>query len=302
MSATEHHTTHTTKTYWRLWRIRLRRLRMCCVFATFVLALALLWLTQVGVPGFLKGPLLKNLSARGVDLQFARLRWRPGRGFVADDVVVGPEQPNAAAPQLSAREVVIELNHSALLHGSIKIDALGVSNGRIDWELEQTGQPTEALSVTNIQTELRFLPNDQWDLDNFTATYAGARLRLSGSLTNASALAKSSGGGNPSLLRQHLRAIARTAGQITFDEPPELDVTVRGDARDLPSFSGVVSLDAPGAQTPWGKLTGGSAACAHDPAQPDEHRATRGNPPARQPDFNPVGQRPAFSTGSPRHN
>src|SRR5205823_4330922 len=60
--------------------------------------------------------------------------------------------------------------------------------GRLVWPIAETNHTFRELSIENIQTELRLLPNDQWALDNFRAAFAGASIRLSGTITNASAV------------------------------------------------------------------------------------------------------------------
>src|SRR5438552_1430421 len=63
-----------------------------------------IYLNQIGLPDFVKRPLLEELRARGVELQFSRLRLRWYQGIVADDVRFGRlEQPQG--PQLSIRQV-----------------------------------------------------------------------------------------------------------------------------------------------------------------------------------------------------
>jgi len=58
----------------------------------------------------------------------------------------------------------------------------------LDWPIGQTNGPPRLLSVDNIQTDLRLLPDDQWALDHFHAVFHGANLQLSGLVTNASAV------------------------------------------------------------------------------------------------------------------
>ena len=105
-----------------------------------------------------------------------------------------------------------------------------------------TNQESLALSVTNIQSQLRFLPGDVWELDNFSANFAGAKLDLSGTLTNASAFRdwKTFHGRpeKPGRLEKRLRDLARTIDQIHFDKTPVLNVNIRGDARNFATFCG----------------------------------------------------------------
>ena len=65
---------------WLRWSRRLVLLLLLAALA------ALGWLHQVGVPGFVKEPLLAQLRERGLTLQFQRMRLRLTRGVVAETV------------------------------------------------------------------------------------------------------------------------------------------------------------------------------------------------------------------------
>src|SRR6185295_3184145 len=91
-------------------------------------------------------------------------------------------------PQLSLGEVELRLNMAALKKRHLHVDSLLLHQGRLVWPLSQTNQSPEKLFIDNIQTELRFLPNDQWELAQFQAHFAGASMRLAGTLTNASSV------------------------------------------------------------------------------------------------------------------
>src|SRR5689334_9308314 len=88
----------------RLLRIYFRRVRICVWLVTLVLLGALLYFNQIGLPNFVKNPLLEKLRARGVYLQFTRLRLRFPHGLVADNVLFG-SATNSASPALGVKEV-----------------------------------------------------------------------------------------------------------------------------------------------------------------------------------------------------
>jgi hypothetical protein len=222
------------------------------------------YLNEVGLPNFIKNPLLNRLQARGVDLQFTRLRLRWYRGIVADDVRFGPAGADAATgPVFRAREVEVRLNRAALVRFRLSVDALILHNGRMLLPQSETNASAPLLSATNIQAQLRFLPGDQWELDHFTAAVDGLRLRLSVSVTNASALRdwpifRPRPGARPEMTEEHFRELARIIHQIKFAAPPDLVVNLSGDARNRESFHGLLTLNAPAADTPWGTLTNGA--------------------------------------------
>src|SRR5262249_55520455 len=103
------------KSRWRIFRIYFRRCRIAFLLFLLALLCALIALDQVGLPNYLKPPLVDRLHASGIDLQFSRLRWRWYRGIVAENVRFGQTE-SPTAPKLSAEQVEVHLNGNALSH------------------------------------------------------------------------------------------------------------------------------------------------------------------------------------------
>src|SRR5262249_24496870 len=173
--------------FWLIWRLYFRRFRIAVWFLLFVLLSILVYLNQVGLPGFVKRPILQKLHDRGLDLQFSRIRLRWYQGIVADNVRF-EQADEPLSPQLILGEVQLLFNLKALTRLKFQVDALALRRGRLVWPLAGTNQPNRQLAIDKIETDLRFLPNDQWALDNFKAAFRGANIRLSGLVTNASAV------------------------------------------------------------------------------------------------------------------
>jgi hypothetical protein len=260
--------------FWRICRIYFRRFRITVWLLVLVLVASLGYLNQVGLPGFVKKPLLENLRARGLDLQFSRLRLRWYRGLVADDVrFVRAEEP--LSPQFTIQEVQVRLNHRALAHLQLQIDSLVLRRGRLSWPIAETNQAPRHLAVENIHTDLRFLPNDEWALDHFTAGFAGAKIKLSGTISNASAVREwkffqAKQPAPAAAWQNRVRQLADALERIHFSGPPELTLDVRGDARDLQSLSVRMVARAPGAETPWGRVTRGRLTVQLHPSSTNE--------------------------------
>ena len=99
--------------FWRTCRVYFRRVRITVWLLILALLGALLYLNQIGLPDFAKKPLLENLRARGLDLQFSRLRLSWYRGIVAENVRFGrADEP--LSPELTVAQVQVRLNHRAL--------------------------------------------------------------------------------------------------------------------------------------------------------------------------------------------
>src|SRR4029077_1509727 len=116
---------------------------------------------------------------------FSRLRLRWYDGLVAENVRFGRAY-DPLSPQLTLREVKVSLDSKALAKFKFQVESLTLRHGRLVVPIEETNAARRELSVENIQTNLRLLPDDQWALDHFTAGFAGARIRLSGKVAHAS--------------------------------------------------------------------------------------------------------------------
>jgi hypothetical protein len=259
--------------FWRTCRIYFRRFRIAAWLVILLLLVVLIYLNQVGLPGFVKRPLLEKLRGQGIDLQFSRLRLRFYRGIVAENVRFGRAE-DPLSPRLALAEVQVQLNHQALRHLQIQVDALRLRRGRFVWPLAETNGALKELSVENLQCELRFLPGDQWALDDLRAGFAGANIQLSGVISHASSLRqwRLFEGGPPApagAWDERLRRIADTLERVHFPSPPQLQVQIQGDARDPRSFEARLMLRAPGANTPWGDLAGGYCNVRLHPADAD---------------------------------
>ncbi len=254
---------HKKSRFWRTCRVCFRGFRISVWLSVLLALTAVVYLNQIGLPDLLKRPLLDKLRDRGLDLKFSRLRLSWYEGIVAENVHFGPADVEFS-PHFKVDEVRVRLNWGALAHRQVQVDSLVLRHGQVSWTFADTNRAIRELSITNIQTDLRFLPEDKWSLDNFRAQFAGARLQLSGVVTNASAIRdwKIFQGQQPAsppaeLWQTRLRRIADTLNKIHFSAPPELRMIISGDALDFQTFRLLMSLSAPGAQTPWGTVTNG---------------------------------------------
>ena len=249
------------KSFWQRIRIYFRRFRAVVWTLVLLAIVAGLWLDVVGLPGFVKRPLLEKLRARGIELQFTNLRLSWYRGFVAYNVRFGGDA-GPAAPQFSARRIEIPFNSLALRHFDFQVTGLVLSDGRLVWPVNGSNQPPRQIIAENINASIRFQPDDEWQLDNFQARVAGVAIFLNGSLAHASAMrdwkslhpaaAAPSAPVEPDKLTARLRQLADTLDRLKFSKPPELRLGLYGDARDPRGFKLAASFIAADAVTPWG--------------------------------------------------
>lgn len=245
----------------RRWRRYFRRFRIALLLLALALVAGLIYLNQVGLPEMLRGPLLEAVRERGLDLKLSTLRLHFYRGIVAEDVRIG-QRDDVAGPRFTAREAELNLSWPALARFELAVSGVGLRDGQLVLPIADTNEPGRFLLVEKIQAMLRFLPEDEWALENLNAVFRGANFSLHGNITNASAmrdwpLLKGEKVPRGDLAAQRLREFADTLKKIHCDTPPELRATLTGNARNLESFMLRLTVNAPDASTPWGKLTSG---------------------------------------------
>jgi hypothetical protein len=243
----------------RLGRLGFRWTRISLLFAFLVLLALFIHLTQIGFPGFFKTRLLTQLRARGVDLEYQRLRLHWYRGIIAEQVSLGPPR-GLHRPRLEADEVRIRLDAKALARFEFAVDALNLENGRLILPLGDADRPP--LRMEQIMSELRFLPGDRWELNRFHARWLGVSLNLSGTLNHASALGAWKWGGGPAkgepasplapaAWQTYLHRCQEAFQEAAFARPPELRGSIHGDARTPLGVGGRLSLVARDGRLPW---------------------------------------------------
>lgn len=245
------------RSFWRLCRIYFRRARMTVWVVVLVLLGALIYLNLVGLPDFVKRPIVSKLRERGLALDFSELTLHWSRGFVASDVRFG-SMDKPAAPQLTAKEVEFNLHLRGLIVGKIQVDSIAMRGGRLEWTLIQPDLPDRKLTIEKIESSIRLFADDRWILDDLHGRFGGADFFLTGSLTNASAVkdwkfGPEEGSLDATRWPRRLRSLADTLDKITFSAPPEFRLDVNGDARDLKALNAKFMVKAKDADTPWGR-------------------------------------------------
>ena len=237
--------------FWRKCRFALRCARFA-VWAVLVAGLlAFAWFNLIGLPDFLKSRLTATLHARGLDLEFSRMRLRPVRGLIAENVRIGGTN-NVGAAHFMAKEVQLRLNYTALWQRKFELAGIVLHQG----EISLPATPTNTLVISDLESQLSFQTGDTWSLDNFSAQFSGVKFSLTGQIAHARELQHwtlfaggKSGEHNDSAARW--AQLATTLAKIKFTGVPQLNLMLHGDARDLHTFSVRLNVTAPGVSTPW---------------------------------------------------
>ena len=238
----------------------LRGLRFTLWAVVVAALLAFAWFNLIGLPAFLKTRLVATLRERDLQLEFTRMRLRFIHGLVAENVRLGLRTAvtdRAGQPALTAAEVQLHLNFAALLHARFQLDGIVLRDGKLTLPLS----PTNALTLRNLETDLRFQVQDTWSLDNFHADFAGVRISLAGEIVHApemrdwkiftSGQTNVPANGGRGAAQPLLRQISDTLERVHFGRTPMLSLTVNGDARKIHSFIVRLTATAPAVRTPW---------------------------------------------------
>ncbi len=239
--------------FWRKCRITFRWLRLAFWLLLLALIIAFVWTNRVGLPDFLKAPLVAALRDQGVELEFSRMRLSLVRGLVADNVRAGQPGTKDDA-SFSARLVQLDLDFSALWQRRLALDGLVLRDGIFTLPLS----PTNELSLTNLQVELRFETNDIWSFNRLGADFAGTQISINGQVTHAREalnwkLFNRGPGGRSDRgpVTAFLKDFSDTLQQIHFQGQPQLKLKLSGDAGDVHSIAVQLDASADGVQSPW---------------------------------------------------
>src|SRR5258706_5574427 len=123
--------------FWRICRVSFRRFRITVWLLVLLLLASLIYINQIGLPGFVKRPLLEKLREKGIDLQFSRLRLSWYQGIVAENVRFG-RAAESFGPQMKLAQVQLQLNPRALARFRLQVDSLILRHGRLDWPIQGT--------------------------------------------------------------------------------------------------------------------------------------------------------------------
>ncbi|MCW5557434.1 MAG: hypothetical protein KIT22_06350, partial [Verrucomicrobiae bacterium] len=224
-----------------------RVLRLCwrgfrwgvrCGYVVIALATySLFHLASVGLPDFLKEPLLARVRAQGLELDFVRIRFIPLRGIVADQVNVRlPGEPDRRL--LYFREFALRFDWSPLLALTPpRLSAVSFSDGEAARVVEGApGEPVAVLRLTQVAGALEFPSDDEWRLTWLDAALNGTHLEAMGALKHATLLRSRSSPSprrSPDFQSSHLARALNHLDRMTFAEPPKVDLQFAVDGEQL---------------------------------------------------------------------
>lgn len=238
------------------------------------LLLGTLWyLENRGLPEFVKVRILENLRTKGIELDFASMRWTPKDGILVEEVtLVAPKDPNE--PSFSAEVVQVRLSPLQWLFQEINIEEAIVHGGHLTMPIDSDIEEVEKFEAVSIATKVKLHSRHWWELEFLNAEMLGLEISCSGSVTNAFAFSEWSTGKSspdtPFKFGRLVKQIVETKERIQFSVPPEIRVHVDLDAKDPEKSSAKVSIQSDLISTEFGEIRGGLLT-AEIPARDDEN-------------------------------
>jgi len=249
-------------------RLFLRVFKWCRVtilFAIFLAVAAVSYLQLVGLPDYLKNPLLRALRQRGFEAQFASARLDLGPSIVIENAAFSPTN-QAAGPRLSAEWTQLNLNANAFFHARLQVDSFEVRQAGLSMPVSSTNQ--EPLSFSDVNLSVLLDTNQVAVLKNCSALFRGIRIHINGeiqdflSIRDWKFLSSSVAAAPPSPLppgpTKPLVSPPRLMAwdifqEIHFTGSPEMELNFYADGRDSNTLRTDLAFVAAGAQTPWGQ-------------------------------------------------
>src|SRR3954462_1214373 len=121
-----------SRRFWQISRRVFRWFRIFVFFFIFLAVFAAVYLHEIGVPGFIKGPVLDRIHQHGVDVQFSNIRWQwPGSIVVNDAVFALTNQ--TASPKFSSSKAELHFDIPWSQPKKWTLSGVTVAAGNLYW-------------------------------------------------------------------------------------------------------------------------------------------------------------------------
>jgi hypothetical protein len=232
------------------------RMTLWIVILLVISPLARLYL--VGLPEFLKPPLLQKIRERGFDARFASARLGWGPAIIIENGGFSPTN-RSSGPRLSAGLMEVKLNWIALLHRHLKADSVEVRDGQVRIPVSERYGGTLALQKVHLR--MRLFSNDVAQVTDFGAWFRGIGIRIDGQVTNFASMSdwkmpaqweaappQQAKLGKPG-------PAANILDQLQFGQNPRVEIYFSADGRDINTLRAEASFTTSSVETPWAGAT-----------------------------------------------
>lgn len=244
------------KKFWRVSRRIFRWTRIVCLFFLFLVVFTVVYVHEIGIPGFIRKPILEQLRNTGVDIEFDNMRWSwPNR--IHFDAPSLSSLTNSAL-KLAASGLDFEVDLASASRKQLRIDSFSLKQGTLTVPLSNTN--TNTLLLTNLSTAIYFLGSNTLRIQNLGGQLDGASVHIDGTLTNYSAVMnwpmfhRTPSTNKPE--KSSLEQFTETWSQLKFSTPPALSLHFGGNGTNVDSIKLAVDVVADSlTETPWGRVT-----------------------------------------------
>ncbi len=233
-------------------RAVLKWVRVVLLLALFLAISAVVYFTTIGLPDFLKRPLVARLKQEGFDVQFQQVRWHWFRGLVIEQAVISPTETRDAIT-LTAGEAVLDLRLPFRKNEALQFRSLRLRDGRLT--LASPGETP--LALDDVQASLDFSNSDRLHIEKLKAVFGGIQFQVAGELAHISTLRKikPESTSSTNTLQATLRDVAEVLQRLKFEARPEVTIQFQADLQEPAQTQIDWQLNAPGnSVTPWGQF------------------------------------------------
>src|SRR6185503_7154701 len=159
-------------------------------------------------------------------------------------------------PRASAREAEVHLGFEDLLRLRLDIKGVALRGGHFTLPVWGTNDQPRDLVLEKVNGELRFLPDDGWNLTGLSAESFGVELLLGGTVMHASEIRHWKFGQqkpDPKSAQAFWHDMIRQFEESKFESPTKIVATISGDALDLKTFRASLRVNSPAIDSPWGR-------------------------------------------------
>ncbi len=242
--------------FWRRARAGFRWLRIAFLSFVVLLLLLLVALNVWGIPGFITSKVRAQLREQHFNIEIGKIRLAGFHHLLAENLRLSSTTATDV-PLVEIPRAEIILDTAALRHFQLQVRGVQIQKGRVDIPAGSELAPDRVLSVTNIQTQLEFLPEDVWQVSGFQAELRGVRATGSAYLTNISKLKLSSqfpSKTGPSQWQREVAEILNSIQEIHFETQPVISLDLSGDATRPATFWVNLRAESRQVRTPWGSI------------------------------------------------
>src|SRR5436190_23738272 len=224
--------------FWRKVRVGFRCLRILFLSLVLLILFLLVGFNIWGLPRFITSMIRDELRQQHFNIEFGRIRLSGFHHLIAENLRLSSvSSTNMPTVQIPRAEIILDTD--ALCHLQLQLRRLYIQKARMDLPAASKQAPDRILSITNIQTQLEFLPNDVWHLTDLQAEIRGAKTIASAYLTNVSRFGFSAQPGpkkEPNQWQRELIDMLDLIEHVQFQTERFISLDISGDAARPASF------------------------------------------------------------------